>query len=96
MTAAMEKQLLEDVAEIKAMLIRRESCQASCEKLSRWAFGNGVTGADEVLAELKREADARREDEKRWRWRWRDLLPAVTSGTVVGLLLLLARYVFGG
>ena len=91
MTATTEKQLLDDVAEIKALLIRREACQQACEKMAKWAFGNGAEGADEVLARLNRESQEQKEDAKRWRYKWRDVQPAIVSGAVVGIVLLLAQ-----
>jgi hypothetical protein len=90
-TSQAEAQLLSDVAEIKTILTRREACQQACERTTRWAFGNGVQGADEILAELKRESDAAKEDAKRWRYKWRDVQPAIVSGAVVGIVLLLAQ-----
>ena len=90
-TSQAEAQLLSDVAEIKTILTRREACQQACERTTRWAFGNGVQGADEILAELKRESDAAKEDAKRWRYKWRDVQPSIVSGAVVGIVLLLAQ-----
>lgn len=44
MTAETEKQLVSDVADIKAILIRRESCHEACMNLSATVYGNGKVG----------------------------------------------------
>jgi hypothetical protein len=72
MTSDQYDELRKDVADIKEILVRRESCQEKCERVHRWAFGNGKQGADEVVERLNRW----------WGGVWQ-----ITSGVVVGLVV---------
>jgi hypothetical protein len=86
MTKADFEAMRDNIAEIKTILIRREECAKKCEQVHKWAFGNGVRGADEVLAKLERAA----EDMRRWRWRLLGMVPSVVTGVVVGVVVLIA------
>ena len=105
-----EKRLISDVAEIKAILIRREYCEQKCMQVHEWAFGNGKKGADETIRSLVKLEDSRvlsnldhnvRDLAKKqtqacsWNQTLWNMVPGIITGFTVGVLLILSRVLFG-
>jgi hypothetical protein len=81
MTRADFEAMRANIADIKEILIRREVCQEKCERVHKWAFGNGVLGADEVIARLNR-----------WYGGLWQIATGVVTGAVVGIVVLLVGW----
>ena len=105
-----EEKLIADVAEIKAILIRREFCEQKCSQVYAWAFGNGVKGADETIRALVKLEDSRilskldnnvrdlvqkQTQACSWNTTLWNMVPGIITGFTVGLLLILSRVLFG-